>query len=87
MMCAVASSSSTVPLTSSLVLSSDVFPTHSAKRASLSWTCSFPQLQISTNLVANPFNPVPQKGTVVCAAWTRRSRGEAAKKPNKKSWK
>lgn len=27
------------------------------------------------------------KGFVVQAAWTRRSRGEAAKKPNKKSWK
>ncbi|CAM8899562.1 unnamed protein product [Rhodiola kirilowii] len=87
MMCVVASSCSTVPLTSSLVLSSDLIPTRSAKCPSISWTSSFPQLQISTNLVSNPYNPVPKKGAIVSAAWTRRSRSEAAKKPNKKSWK
>uniref|UniRef100_A0A7N0TDN5 50S ribosomal protein L18 n=1 Tax=Kalanchoe fedtschenkoi TaxID=63787 RepID=A0A7N0TDN5_KALFE len=85
LVCVVASSS--VPSTSSLVLSCDLIPTHSVKRPWLSWTSSFPQLQISSNSVATPFNPVPKKGAIVCAAWTRRSRSEAAKKPNKKSWK
>lgn len=29
---------------------------------------------------------MPKKNFIVQAAWTRRSRGEAAKKPNRKSW-
>ncbi|KAJ0975402.1 hypothetical protein J5N97_017367 [Dioscorea zingiberensis] len=54
------------------------------KPFSLSWTSSFPPLSISTNLRLIAPNRQP---FVVQAAWTRRSRGEAAKKPNRKSWK
>ncbi|XP_061362849.1 uncharacterized protein LOC133306534 [Gastrolobium bilobum] len=52
---------------------------------SFSWLSSFPTLNIRTNPI-NP-NPSLSKGSIIRAAWTRRSRGEAAKKPNRKSWK
>ncbi|XP_031480717.1 uncharacterized protein LOC116250883 [Nymphaea colorata] len=51
----------------------------------LSWSLSFPKLTLS--IPSTPIRPVPTKNTVVQAAWTRRSRGEAAKRPNRKSWK
>ncbi|XP_058104194.1 uncharacterized protein LOC131248137 [Magnolia sinica] len=71
----------------SLLGSSSSFPqkSFSEKSISLSWASSFPQMKIS---IANPSLPrIPPKDNVVQAAWTRRSRGEAAKKPNRKSWK
>ncbi|WJX43462.1 hypothetical protein P8452_30560 [Trifolium repens] len=51
--------------------------------SSLSFSRSFPSLPISTATLS-PTNP---KGSVIRAAWTRRSRGDAEKKPNRKSWK
>lgn len=66
------------------------FPTHSErsnKLTSLSWASSFPSINISINSFTLPPAPSLNKGPFVQAAWTRRSRGEAAKQPNRKSWK
>ncbi|XP_021896089.1 uncharacterized protein LOC110813316 [Carica papaya] len=86
--------SSTVSSSSTLfansLLSSDSTPTRSLRSltlAPLSWVSSFPTLKISLTSVVNPPNPILHKGSFIQAAWTRRSRGEAAKKPNRKSWK
>ncbi|PQM38687.1 uncharacterized protein Pyn_15149 [Prunus yedoensis var. nudiflora] len=82
-------SSSSAPSSCSL-LSSEFFPTRSTqpfKAASLSWVSSFPRVNISISSIADPPTPTLNKNSVVRAAWTRRSRGEAAKKPNRKSWK
>ncbi|XP_057807543.1 uncharacterized protein LOC131022144 [Salvia miltiorrhiza] len=63
----------------------------SAKRdgcASLSWSSSFPNIKISTTSSILPSSTrTTRQGFVVQAAWTRRSRSEAAKRPNRKSWK
>lgn len=59
------------------------------KPNSLSWVSSFPKLNIiSFKPIYQTHNPVSTKGSfIVQAAWTRRSRSEAAKRPNRKSWK
>ncbi|XP_020275635.1 uncharacterized protein LOC109850121 [Asparagus officinalis] len=58
--------------------------------SSLSWSSSIPIIKLSSKDLLNTSSstslPNRQVG-VVHAAWTRRSRGEAAKRPNKKSWK
>ncbi|KAM3357679.1 50S ribosomal protein L18 [Capsicum galapagoense] len=61
----------------------------SQKPNSLSWSSSLPQLNISSSSSSTPFpsNLSLHQKFVVEAAWTRRSRSEAAKKPNRKSWK
>ncbi|WMV11069.1 hypothetical protein MTR67_004454 [Solanum verrucosum] len=94
-----ASSSSLAPL--SFSLSSELLPSESSRKPnSLSWSSSFPLLKISASSIPCPSNfsfyklPLLGKGKekvvekfVIEAAWTRRSRSEAAKKPNRKSWK
>lgn len=52
---------------------------------SLSWSSSLPSLQLSINKSYS--NLDRQALIVVQAAWTRRSKSEAAKNPRKKSWK
>ncbi|KAJ8573471.1 hypothetical protein K7X08_009982 [Anisodus acutangulus] len=67
----------------SFSLSSELLPSSSThKPNSLSWSSSFPQLKISASS-----NLSLHKKFVIEAAWTRRSRSEAAKKSNRKSWK
>ncbi|KAM7471984.1 hypothetical protein LguiA_010167 [Lonicera macranthoides] len=61
------------------------------KSTSLSWSSSFPQLKLPSNFITNPpanlnLN-LNHQGLTIQSAWTRRSRGELAKKPNRKSWK
>ncbi|PSS24840.1 50S ribosomal protein [Actinidia chinensis var. chinensis] len=73
--------------TSPFLLSSHFYQTRREKPTSLSWSSSFPQLNLSINSISNLSNPLLKKQFVVQAAWTRRSRGEAAKRPNRKSWK
>ncbi|CAK9178984.1 unnamed protein product [Ilex paraguariensis] len=75
------------PTPSTFLQSSVVFPIRREKPTSLSWSSSFPQLNLSINSISSPSNITLNLGFVVQAAWTRRSRGEAAKKPNRKSWK
>ncbi|KAI5391245.1 uncharacterized protein LOC127105939 [Lathyrus oleraceus] len=58
----------------------------SPSSSSLSFSRSFPSLPISTTTLP-PINPNNPKGSFIRAAWTRRSRGEAEKRPNRKSWK
>ncbi|XP_039041073.1 50S ribosomal protein L18-like [Hibiscus syriacus] len=80
------------------IISSSVFPTRSlnsfpghsersSKLSSLSWASSFPCINISINSFTPSPAPSLHKGSFVRAAWTRRSRGELAKQPNRKSWK
>ncbi|KAL8135414.1 uncharacterized protein LOC141713313 [Apium graveolens] len=57
------------------------------KPTSISWSSSLPHLNLSINLASHPSNPTRNQSFVVQAAWTRRSRSEAAKKPSRKSWK
>ncbi|KAL0425477.1 UNVERIFIED_CONTAM: hypothetical protein Sradi_1082500 [Sesamum radiatum] len=75
------------PPPSSLSLSSELF---SSRRrdgpTSLSWSSSFPSINLLPILSAASTLTLNQ-GLIVQAAWTRRSRSEAAKKPNRKSWK
>uniref|UniRef100_A0A1D1ZHZ6 50S ribosomal protein L18 n=1 Tax=Anthurium amnicola TaxID=1678845 RepID=A0A1D1ZHZ6_9ARAE len=61
---------------------------------SLSWASSFPDAAISSSALRpirspSPLLPLPRQPQVgiVRAAWTRRSRSEAAKRPSRKSWK
>ncbi|XP_042403177.1 50S ribosomal protein L18-like [Zingiber officinale] len=57
--------------------------------ASLSWPSSISHVQISSQQLCrspSPFLPKRKVG-IVQAAWTRRSKSEAAKRPNRKSWK
>ncbi|XP_022152485.1 uncharacterized protein LOC111020202 [Momordica charantia] len=61
--------------------------TPSRKPSSLSWVSSFPNISISTGSSSISSNPAHAKVLFIQSAWTRRSRGEAAKRPNKKSWK
>ncbi|KAK4372317.1 hypothetical protein RND71_007701 [Anisodus tanguticus] len=78
--------SSLAPL--SFSLSSELLPSDSThKPNSLSWSSSFPQLKISASSIPCPSNLSIHKKFVIEAAWTRRSRSEAAKRPNRKSWK
>ncbi|XP_058763159.1 uncharacterized protein LOC131636569 [Vicia villosa] len=58
----------------------------SSSSSSLSFSRSFPSLPISTTTLS-PVNPTNFNGSFIRAAWTRRSRGEAEKRPNRKSWK
>ncbi|KAL7238398.1 hypothetical protein ACSBR2_004487 [Camellia fascicularis] len=71
---------------SPFLLSHDFFRTCREKPTSLSWSSSFPNFNLSINSISSPSNPTFNKEFIVQAAWTRRSRGEAAKKPNRKSW-
>ncbi|KAF5946463.1 hypothetical protein HYC85_016691 [Camellia sinensis] len=71
---------------SPFLLSHDFFRTSREKPTSLSWSSSFPNVNLSINSISSPSNPTVSKEFIVQAAWTRRSRGEAAKKPNRKSW-
>ncbi|KAJ6877858.1 hypothetical protein NC651_030566 [Populus alba x Populus x berolinensis] len=78
--------SSSAALSTRSLLSTDSIPTQSSrsiKPNSISWVSSFPTINISIN--NNP--PSLNKNSFIQAAWTRRSRGELEKKPNKKSWK
>ncbi|KFK39347.1 hypothetical protein AALP_AA3G232300 [Arabis alpina] len=81
MSCLVSSTCSLVPFDSTLTR-----PTRFNKLgSSISWQSSFPRLSIEIGSVIS--SPIVKKESFVQSAWTRRSRGEAAKKPNKKSWK
>ncbi|GKB22118.1 50S ribosomal protein L18-like protein [Tanacetum coccineum] len=71
---------------SSFTLQSQFIKNPSQKPFSLSWSSSFPQLNISLNSTSSN-RTLKNKGFIVEAAWTRRSRSEAEKRPNKKSWK
>ncbi|XP_073310393.1 uncharacterized protein [Primulina huaijiensis] len=73
-------SSSAAP--NSSPLSSDLVGSTRQGPASLSWCSSLPNIRIYLVPTLNI-----SKGFAIEAAWTRRSRGEAAKKPNRKSWK
>ncbi|XP_010520755.1 PREDICTED: uncharacterized protein LOC104799802 [Tarenaya hassleriana] len=55
--------------------------------SSLSWVSSFPSLGLSVDTAWRISSPIVNKKSFIQAAWTRRSRGEAAKRPNRKSWK
>ncbi|CAA2945740.1 50S ribosomal L18 [Olea europaea subsp. europaea] len=69
---------------SSLILSSELLTSKGDKPVSLSWSSSFQHLKLSIPATSTI---TLNKGLVVEAAWTRRSRSEAAKRPNRKSWK
>ncbi|XP_027159283.1 uncharacterized protein LOC113760765 [Coffea eugenioides] len=75
--------------TLSFTLSSQFISTGKENPASLSWSSSLPKLNLSitTTSPSSPLNLLHKQTFVVEAAWTRRSRSEAAKKPNRKSWK
>ncbi|KAK9094532.1 hypothetical protein Scep_026001 [Stephania cephalantha] len=77
---------------SSTVLSSRRSSSNAEKPNSLSFASSFPHFTTSTIHSIAPISPHPLSSTninglVVHAAWTRRSRSEAEKRPNRKSWK
>ncbi|KAA0049096.1 50S ribosomal protein L18-like [Cucumis melo var. makuwa] len=58
------------------------------KPTSSSWSSSFSKLSISFDAIKAPsLSTHNTKSLIKAAAWTRRSRGEAAKSGNKKSWK
>ncbi|XVE99899.1 hypothetical protein REPUB_Repub03eG0240800 [Reevesia pubescens] len=77
-------SSSSIPLSFHLI-----HPSCQLKLNSLSWSSSLPKLHLS--IITFPPAPLPipilHQDSTVLAAWTRRSRGELAKRPNGKSWK
>ena len=56
---------------------------------SLSWSASITQHRIpfSPRLALSPPPAANRRSFVIRAAWTRRSRGELDKSPNRKSWK
>ncbi|XP_020574825.1 uncharacterized protein LOC110020890 isoform X2 [Phalaenopsis equestris] len=60
-----------------------------SKPSSVSWASSIPDIAIAIHSIVGISSPLAHNSQigVVQAAWTRRSRGEAAKKPNRKSWK
>ncbi|KAK9096456.1 hypothetical protein Sjap_021953 [Stephania japonica] len=60
---------------------------NAAKPNSLSFAFSFPHFPTSPIDSIAPTSPPLTNGLVVHAAWTRRSRSEAKKRPNRKSWK
>ncbi|KAJ4951331.1 hypothetical protein NE237_028163 [Protea cynaroides] len=72
---------------SSFILTSDFCRARGEKSTSISWVSSFPQMKISIDSIRNPSPVKPREGGIIQAAWTRRSRGELAKRPNRKSWK
>ncbi|KAH7568210.1 hypothetical protein ACOSP7_009297 [Xanthoceras sorbifolium] len=78
---------------SSSLVSSELLPIRSArstssdKVTSLSWVSSFPSFNLSINLFTHHPTPTLNKGCFIQAAWTRRSRGELANRPSRKSWK
>ncbi|XP_023540956.1 uncharacterized protein LOC111801186 [Cucurbita pepo subsp. pepo] len=51
---------------------------------SLSWPSSFSKLSIA---IKPPSPSTHNRNSIIQAAWTRRSRGETSKRPNRKSWK
>ncbi|KAF8768571.1 hypothetical protein HU200_007119 [Digitaria exilis] len=66
----------------------------SLRASSLSWSASVavsripPPPRLALHSPASAHGPGgSRQGLVVCAAWTRRSRGEAEQRPNRKSWK
>ncbi|KAI7733467.1 hypothetical protein M8C21_033997, partial [Ambrosia artemisiifolia] len=71
---------------SSFTLQTQFLNNPSPKPISLSWCSSFHHSNLSFNL-ASSNRSLKNQGFVVQAAWTRRSRSEAEKRPNKKSWK
>ncbi|XP_077242940.1 ribosomal L18p/L5e family protein [Tasmannia lanceolata] len=73
--------------TSPFIFSSDFCGKRFEKPSSLSWISSFPNPKISIDFITTPSLQIPNRAGVVQAAWTRRSRGELANKPNRKSWK
>ncbi|XVF84577.1 hypothetical protein PTKIN_Ptkin17bG0048300 [Pterospermum kingtungense] len=77
----ISTSSISIPLSSRFT-----YPSCQPKPSSLSWSSSLPNLHLSITIPATPF-PNRLKDCTVSAAWTRRSRGELAKRPNRKSWK
>ncbi|KAF4353799.1 hypothetical protein CsatB_006979 [Cannabis sativa] len=82
--------SAAAPPPSSTFLVNASFPCSSSKPTSLSWASSFPKLGLSFNSITTPLKPpsnLYKDSVIKSAAYTRRSRGEAAKKPNRKSWK
>ncbi|XVE69538.1 hypothetical protein DITRI_Ditri09bG0160100 [Diplodiscus trichospermus] len=81
--CIYSSSSISIPLSSH-----STHPSCQLKPNSLSWSASLPKLHLSVTTPASSFPiPIRHKDSTVSAAWTRRSRGELAKRPNRKSWK
>ncbi|GLT73060.1 hypothetical protein SLA2020_449450 [Shorea laevis] len=58
----------------SLLLPTELLPSRSVKPTSLSWTCSFPKLGISSNSITHPSIPTLKKDSFIQAAYTRRSR-------------
>ncbi|CAJ1978256.1 unnamed protein product [Sphenostylis stenocarpa] len=76
--CACASLSTPLPPARTFELNSN------SDSISFSWLSSFPTLSCSAK---NPPKPSRSQDSFIQAAFTRRSRGEAAKKPNRKSWK
>ncbi|GMN61995.1 hypothetical protein TIFTF001_031077 [Ficus carica] len=69
------------PPSSSLVMNGS-FTCPSPKPTSLSWASSFPTFPSPSKSI-----PTLYKDSFIQAAWTRRSRHEAAKRPSRKSWK
>ncbi|WOL06130.1 hypothetical protein Cni_G14862 [Canna indica] len=60
----------------------------SKQPSSLSWSSSIPLVRISSQQLSKSTPPLLlQQVGVVQAAWTRRSRGETAQRPNRKSWR
>ncbi|KQK00830.1 hypothetical protein BRADI_3g52090v3 [Brachypodium distachyon] len=57
--------------------------------STLSWSASITQHRapLSPRLALSPPPAANRRSFVVRAAWTRRSRGELEKNPNRKSWK
>ncbi|GMH23650.1 hypothetical protein Nepgr_025493 [Nepenthes gracilis] len=72
---------------SAFLFPSDFFQARMDKTGSLSWSSSFCQLNLSMNSITPTSSSMHRKKDfIVEAAWTRRSRGEAAKRPTRKSW-
>ncbi|KAI4320195.1 hypothetical protein MLD38_033701 [Melastoma candidum] len=65
------------------------FPTRrsSDARVSLSWGSSFRDADRFISIPVVTKDKPLAKGLVITSAWTRRSRSEAEKNPNRKSWK
>ncbi|XP_025809110.1 uncharacterized protein LOC112887177 isoform X2 [Panicum hallii] len=65
----------------------------SLRASSLSWSASIavsrilPPPRLELHSPAPAHGPGNRQNLLVCAAWTRRSRGEAEQRPNRKSWK
>ncbi|KAJ8751927.1 hypothetical protein K2173_000673 [Erythroxylum novogranatense] len=89
MACTVSSSSSSREISwNCSFLSTNSLPTRSCKPSSLSWVSSFPSVALSFTDKSLSLPPIQlNRNSFIQAAWTRRSRSELAKRPNKKSWK